>query len=133
MGRRARAATALLLVGAVAAGCAPLSASTRVEIVIHYSHFTPAAATVPHGVPITFVLVNRDPIEHEWMVGDVAFHERHRTGTEPHHGARPTEVAISALGTVETTVTFDEPGELAFICHVPGHEAYGMVGLLTVT
>ena len=41
------------------------------------------------GVPITITLVNADPIDHEWLVGDEAFHERHRTGTEPHHGDRP--------------------------------------------
>jgi uncharacterized cupredoxin-like copper-binding protein len=89
--------------------------------------------TVPAGVPVTFVLVNDDPIDHEWIVGDAAVHARHRTGTEPHHGARPTEVSIPALTTLETTVTFPQPGIFAYICHLPGHEAYGMTGLVTVT
>ena len=31
-----------------------------------------------------------------------------------------------------TTVTFQQPGEYKFICHLPGHEAYGMVGILRV-
>jgi uncharacterized cupredoxin-like copper-binding protein len=84
-------------------------------------------------VPVTFVLVNDDPIDHEWIVGDAAVHARHRTGTEPHHGARPTEVSIPALSTLETTVTFPQPGIFAYICHLPGHEAYGMTGLVTVT
>ncbi len=39
---------------------------------------------------------NTDPIDHEWIVGDAAVHARHRTGTEPVHGARPTEVTIPA-------------------------------------
>ena len=103
------------------------------EITIHYSRFEQAALTVPRGVPVTFVLVNRDPIEHEWLIGDEAFHERHRDGTEPHHGARPVEVSIPPLGQVETTITFEQPGTYAYICHLPGHEAYGMVGTLTVT
>ena len=60
------------------------------------------------------------------------FHEAHRTGTHATHGAVPTEVTVPALETVETTITFDEPGTLAYICHLPGHEAYGMVGALTV-
>ena len=59
---------------------------------IHYSHFEPAAITVPAGRPVTFVIHNTDPIDHEWIVGDAALHERHRTGTEPVHNARPTEV-----------------------------------------
>jgi uncharacterized cupredoxin-like copper-binding protein len=84
------------------------------------------------GVPITVTLVNSDPIEHEWLVGDAAFHERHRSGTEPHHGQRPTEVSLPAGSTVSTTVVFDTPGEYRFICHLPGHEAYGMVGVLRV-
>jgi uncharacterized cupredoxin-like copper-binding protein len=126
-------ALALAVVVPLAAGCQPPAESVRVEIVIHYSHFTPAEITVPHGVPVRFVLVSQDPIEHEWLIGDAAFHERHRTGTEPHHGARPDEVTIPPLGTAETTLTFDEPGEVAFICHIPGHEAYGMVGVVRVT
>ena len=72
---------------------------------------------------------NDDPIDHEWMVGDAAFHERHRTGTEPVHGDRPTEVSVPAGDARTTTVTFQQPGEYLFICHLPGHEAYGMVGM----
>ena len=130
--RRSSAAIALLLAGSVAAGCGASQASERVEILIHYSRFTPAEATVPLGVPVTFVLVNDDPIDHEWLIGDEAFHERHRTGTERAHGDRPDEVSIPALATAQTTLTFDEPGDVSFICHFPGHEAYGMVGVLHV-
>ena len=88
---------------------------------------------MPAGVPITFVLRNDDPIDHEWIVGDEATHTRHRLGTEPHHGERPTEQSIAALSTVRTTVTFASPGTYRYICHLPGHEAYGMVGVVTVT
>jgi uncharacterized cupredoxin-like copper-binding protein len=106
---------------------------TRVVITIHYSHFAPSTLSVPHGVPVTFVLKNTDPIDHEWIVGDAALHARHRTGTEPHHSARPTEVSIPAESTLETTITFAQPAVLQYICHLPGHEAYGMVGTLWVT
>jgi uncharacterized cupredoxin-like copper-binding protein len=131
--RHLGAVLALVLAAPWVAGCATPPESVRVEIVIHYSHFSPAEITVPRGVPVRFVLVSQDPIAHEWLIGDAAFHERHRTGTEPHHGTRPDEVTIPPLGTAETTLTFEEPGEVAFICHVPGHEAYGMVGLVRVT
>ena len=103
---------------------------TRVEIRIRYSRFEPSAVVVPDGRPITFVLVNDDPIEHEWMIGDAAMHLAHRTGTEPYHASRPTEVSIPALATVETTVTFEQPVRWQYICHLPGHEAFGMVGVL---
>jgi uncharacterized cupredoxin-like copper-binding protein len=105
-------------------------APVRVEIRIRYSHYEPSALVVPHGVPVTFVLRNDDPIGHEWLIGDAAMHDVHRTGTEAHHASRPTEVSIPALATVETTVTFNEPVSWSYICHLPGHEAYGMVGRL---
>jgi uncharacterized cupredoxin-like copper-binding protein len=108
-----------------------ISAPVRVEIGIRYSRFIPASLEVPHGRPVTFVLRNDDPIDHEWMIGDAQMHERHRTGTEPYHDSRPTEVSIPALTSIETTVTFDEPVGYRYICHLPGHEAYGMVGYLT--
>ncbi|MGZ6270211.1 MAG: cupredoxin domain-containing protein [Candidatus Limnocylindrales bacterium] len=130
-----RLAALLVALVPVLASCATGTAAEplRVEIRIHYSHYEPAAITVPAGQAVTFVLRNDDPIDHEWIVGDEALHERHRTGTETHHDARPTEISIDALTTRETTVTFDSATTLRFICHLPGHEAFGMVGVLTVT
>ena len=122
---------AVAVVVLVAAAAMPVDHT--ITIGIHYSHFTPAAISVPAGVPITFVLRNDDPIDHEWIVGDEATHTRHRLGTEPHHGDRPTEQSIAALSSVRTTVTFATPGTYRYICHLPGHEAYGMVGVVTVT
>ncbi len=121
------------LVAALVATAGAASDPTTVDIRIHYSHFTPSAVTVPAGRPITFVISNEDPIDHEWIVGDKALHERHRQGTEPVHGGQPTEVTLPAGTTIETTITFDQPAELSYVCHLPRHEAYGMVGTLTVT
>lgn len=104
-----------------------------VDMTIQFSRFAPAAISVPAGRPVTFVIDNTDPINHEWIVGDAALHERHRAGTDPVHDAGPTEVSINALEERRTTVTFAEPGTFTFICHLPGHEAYGMVGTLEVT
>ena len=123
-------AAALLLAVAAATGCAP--EARTVTIAIHYSLFDQPTLSVPAGVPVTFVLVNEDPIDHEWLIGDDAFHEAHRTGTHATHHSVPTEVTVPALETVSTTITFEEPGTLSYICHLPQHESYGMVGLLTV-
>ena len=125
----AAALGAAAVAGAVGRSAEPIV----IEIDIHYSHFSPDAITVPAGRPITFVIVNTDPIDHEWIVGDAALHERHRTGTEPVHNARPTEISIDALHERRTTVTFASAGTLTFVCHLPGHEAYGMTGTLVVT
>jgi uncharacterized cupredoxin-like copper-binding protein len=122
---------ALAIAGAAAWTVARGAAgNAQLTIDIRYSHFEPSDLSVPVGVPVTIVLRNRDMIDHEWILGDDAVHERHRTGTEPIHGARPTEVTIPAGETRRTTVVLEEAGTLRYICHLPGHEAYGMVGVL---
>jgi uncharacterized cupredoxin-like copper-binding protein len=129
---------AVLIVAGTAAAAVTMIASggeassNEETIGIHWSRFVPEVTEVKAGEPVTITLVNEDPIGHEWMVGDAAFHERHRTGTEPFHDTVPTEVSIPALETRVTTVVFDEPGDYAYICHLPGHEAYGMTGVLRV-
>ena len=130
IGRRrgALVAGALLALLPLVASCGAPPSSV-VTITIEYSRFEPSRISVPAGVPVTIHLVNLDPIDHEWIVGDAALHDRHRTGTEPVHDERPTEVSVPALETVTTVVTF-EPGPYQVICHLPGHEAFGMVGEL---
>jgi len=133
-----RGSLLLLVVGLLAltvAGCAKAAGaddSNRPTIAIHYSQFEPANLTVRAGKPITFVLRNDDPIEHEWIIGSEDVHARHRTGTEPYHDQVPTEVTIPAYTTHTTTLTFEAPGTLTYICHLPGHEEYGMRGTLTI-
>jgi uncharacterized cupredoxin-like copper-binding protein len=136
-GGRAVTAVGLGLAVAVLAGIGANAIARAQEplvipITIHYSHYEPARITVPAGRPVTFVITNTDPIDHEWIVGDAASHERHRTGTEPTHGARPTEISIPAGTERRTTVTFPAAGSQLYICHLPGHEAYGMVGTVVI-
>ena len=125
---------ALALAALAAGACVPADAAlpTHVGVRIHYSRFEPNRIEVPANVPITFTITNDDPIDHEWLIGDAAFHERHRTGKEAAHGERPDEVSLPPLATRTTTLTFQTPGTLTFICHFPGHEAYGMVGVVVV-
>lgn len=106
---------------------------TSGTIAIHFSKFVAPELTVPLGVPVTFTLVNNDPIEHEWIIGDKAAHARHRTGTEPFHDQVQTEVTLKPFETKTTVVVFDKPGAYTYICHLPGHEQYGMRGTIKVT
>lgn len=122
------------VVGCLAAvGCTDAASPVIARITVEHSRFLPVLLTVPRGVPIALTLINEDPIDHEWIVGDEAVHEWHRTGTEPAHQDRPTEQTLPALGFKRTTVAFEAPGQYRFICHLPGHEAYGMVGTITVS
>jgi uncharacterized cupredoxin-like copper-binding protein len=125
--------TPILVAAAVAFGATRGGDAGHEEtLTIHFSKFSPGTITVPAGEPVTIRLVNEDPIGHEWIVGTDDVHARHRTGTEPFHNEIPTEVTIEAFEARTTTVIFDEPGDYAFICHLPGHEAYGMAGTLRV-
>ena len=110
----------------------PAAPGDQFTIAIHFSHFQTDSVTVAAGVPVTFDLRNDDPIEHEWIVGDEDVHRLHRLGTEPFHDQIPTEVTIPAFSTKTTVVTFDKPGDYTFICHLPGHETYGMRGVVHV-
>jgi uncharacterized cupredoxin-like copper-binding protein len=124
----------VVLVLAVAASACAAGATSggEVAVTIHHSRFIPGELTFDRGDTVTFVLINDDPIDHEFILGDLKVQDRHELGTEAHHDAVPTEVSLPAGETVRTTVTFDNPGELIIGCHLPTHYAYGMKAKVTV-
>lgn len=135
--RTAIALLALAAAGATACGTAsadPGSADAvrTVNVTIHYSHFDPSSLSFPPGTTVRFVVRNTDPIDHEFIVGDQAVQDAHETGTEPYHPPRPGEMTVPAGTTRATIVTFARPGSLIFGCHLPGHYAYGMHGVILV-
>ena len=134
--RAAAAAVALvLLVGAAAAsrGAAARANDGTIRITIHYSTFEPADLAVEPGETVRFVIVNTDPIDHEFILGDDRIHRIHGKGTEASHAPRPGEVSVPAHAIAETTYTFPSAsGALLFACHLPGHFAYGMSGVVTI-
>jgi uncharacterized cupredoxin-like copper-binding protein len=103
-----------------------------VHIRIHYSHYDLTEIAVDPGQTVTFVVENTDPIDHEFIVGDAQVQQAHEAGTEAAHPPRPGEISIPAGETVTTTMTFPATGTLLFGCHLPGHYAYGMRGLITI-
>lgn len=133
--RTLRGCAAALALAAALPACTTAEArgATEVTLTMHWSKFSANAVTVRRGVPVVFTYVNDDPIAHEVIVGDAGVHERHEKGTEPKHGQRPEEMDVPAGTTVTTTIVFDEPGTQFFACHLPGHYAYGMRGIVTVT
>jgi uncharacterized cupredoxin-like copper-binding protein len=134
MRRSALVLASFLLAALLLSGCsAPGGGEERRGISFRYSRFGPETISVPAGVPVSFTLRNDDPIAHEWIIGSDEVHARHRTGTEPYHDSLASEVTVPPFTSRVTTLTFAEPGEYAFICHLPGHEAYGMRGVLRVT
>lgn len=127
---------AALAVALSAIGCSPGEGDTaarRVTVEMRFSRFVPHRFEFRAGDTVTFVVVNEDPIDHEFLIGDAAAQRAHEDGTEPHHGAKPGEVSVPAGETRTTTYTFDEPGRLLIGCHLPRHYDYGMRGTIDVT
>ena len=128
----ARIAAGAGLLAMAGAACGGSGGVTTAALEVRHSRFSADSLEARVGQPLRLRLHNADPIDHEWIVGDEAIHRRHATGTEPRHDERPTEVTLEALTTRTTTITFDAPGRYRFVCHLPGHEAYGMTGVVTV-
>ena len=138
----ALAAVAALTGGLLLARAAARPAGPRtVQLVMHHSRFSPATVTARPGETVTFVIHNADPIDHEFIVGDAAVQARHEVGREGHHhGDVPGEVSVPAGAVRRTTFRFPgadpnglgppRPGSMEFACHLPGHYAYGMHGLV---
>lgn len=103
-----------------------------IRMAIKHSRFTPGEFQVEPGTQVRFVIINRDPIDHELIIGDDGVQQRHERGSEPLHGDIPGEVTVLAGETKQTTYFFPRPGELLFGCHYPGHYAYGMRGVIRV-
>lgn len=125
---------ALACLALALAGCVPGAEARErtVEITIRHSRFSLPRLAVDRGSTVRFVVHNRDPIAHELIVGDEHVQLVHENGTERHHGARPGEVSVPPGTTRSTTFTFSETGRLLFGCHLPGHYAYGMRGVITI-
>ena len=106
--------------------------SVTVKIRITRSHFSPSRIRVRPHTTVQFVVVNRDPIGHEFIIGNAEVHARHESGHEASHPPVPGEVSIPPLSTGTTTFELHEPGTVEFACHLPGHFQYGMVGEVVV-
>jgi uncharacterized cupredoxin-like copper-binding protein len=99
---------------------------------MRYSKYLPGAIEVAAGTTIDFVVVNGDPIAHEFVIGTEAEQLEHEKGNvnDPHDG--PGEASIAPNATVRLSYTFAKAGTLLYACHVPGHYAYGMKGRVSV-
>lgn len=113
-----------------------------IDITVHYSQFSPATVSVPMGSTVRFRIRNTDPIDHEFILGDATLQAHEETGRDlVHSGMVPGEVSVPAGTTQETVVTLSRSspglgasgGSLVYACHLPGHYAFGMRGVLHVT
>ena len=127
-------ALTLGLAGVAAAWTRPSAlAASDVEIPIHYSHYGLGEFTVPAGVPGPDRAQERGPdrprMDRRRRRAPRASPDGHRAGPRlaPDRGDHPGRGDTRDDGHVLT------PGTYLYICHLPGHEAYGMVGTVVVT
>jgi uncharacterized cupredoxin-like copper-binding protein len=104
-----------------------------VHVSIHWSRFHPSSFAFPEGTTVRFVVRNGDPIEHEFILGSRAVQDHvEHTAHADHDGSVPGQITVPP-GTVRTTTyRFGSPGTVLLGCHLPGHYAYGMRGVVSV-
>lgn len=122
----------VVLLGACASGS---GAGTRtVRVILGHLRFAPNALRVEAGTTVTFVLVNGEAIDHEFVVGPEEVQQEHaKVAASGEHGGHGfNRVAVPANKTVRFEYTFDQPGTLLYGCHVEGHYEQGMRGTVTV-
>lgn len=103
-----------------------------VTLRIEHSRFEAPPIRVRPHTEVRFVVVNRDPIGHELIVGGPDVQERHENGHEASHPPVPGEVSVPAEGRASTTYWFHTSGPVEYACHLPGHHQYGMHGIVRV-
>lgn len=108
------------------------AATRTIPIVIRYSHFTPSTIEVASGTTVRFDLHNADPIPHEFILGNAAEHAAHEQGVARTHDGFPGQESLDIGERAMVSWTFTTPGTVAFACHLPGHFAFGMAGIVKV-
>jgi uncharacterized cupredoxin-like copper-binding protein len=143
--RTRRFAGALTLAVLVACGAAaPERAATRtVRVILSHFRFAPDKVTVEAGTSVRFVLVNSDPIPHEFVLGSKEVQQEHeRMRMDGGHMMEestsmmkdgPGVASVPAGKTVNLSYTFSRAGAVIYGCHVDDHYTQGMKGTVTVT
>jgi uncharacterized cupredoxin-like copper-binding protein len=99
------------------------------------ANLEPADITVSAGETVTFRLINRGNLVHDFTLGDQATQNKHEAEMMEMGGmdhGDPNVVVIPAGETAELTWTFTNAGTVLIGCHQPGHYAPGMTGRVTV-
>jgi uncharacterized cupredoxin-like copper-binding protein len=139
--------TSLALVGGMAAATSPpewaafgapdLAGAPARTIALQATDmkFAPDDLRIRTGETIRFVVTNRGAVEHEFVIGDRAFQDRHMREMERMPDMKMDEANALDLAPGQTKTLlwhFTRPGELTFACDIPGHAHAGMVGKLHI-
>jgi len=91
---------------------------TEVTIQMRDMHYTPDTIRVPAAQPLMLTFVNDDTTNHDFVIrgGDAGI----------------IHLFVPSGRRIATSLFFDKPGVLQFVCSQSGHEAAGMVGKIVV-
>lgn len=87
------------------------------------------------GETIRFVITNKGPSKHEFVIGSHAFHKQHIKEMEEMPDMPMDEANSVDLNPGETKSLiwrFTKPGDFMFGCDIPGHFQAGMSGAIKV-
>lgn len=97
--------------------------------------FDPASIEVSAGEVVTFIVRNDGATDHEFVLGDAAYQEKHEKDMAEgghHMVGMDNAVTVEPGETAEITWRFEEAGEVLYGCHEPGHYEDGMVGTIEI-
>lgn len=98
--------------------------------------YLPAVIRVRTGETVEFVVTNKGVFDHEFFLGTVAAQHAHEKEMAAHPDTKmddPNGVSIPPGASATLIWTFTKPMTIQYACHVPGHYAAGMYGVLTIT
>ncbi|HEX8001093.1 MAG TPA: plastocyanin/azurin family copper-binding protein [Mycobacteriales bacterium] len=99
--------------------------------------FDPATVAAKAGERVAFRVTNTDGQDHEFVVGDAAFHEGHEAaanGGMRHdgHDVKGDGAAVTLKPGETKTVEYTMPATAPrYACHLVGHDDAGMTGTVT--
>lgn len=101
--------------------------------------FNPATITVAEGETITFAVTNSGALAHDFTLGDAALQVEHEAEMASmsadmmmEMADEPNAFSLPPGASKELTWRFDAAATIIFGCHVPGHYAAGMRGVVEV-
>lgn len=98
--------------------------------------FNPDKIEVKKGETIKFVVINKDKLTHEFMLGELKELKEHaemmRQMPNMKH-AEKNAVTVEPGETKSLLWEFTNEGKVDFACLLPGHSEAGMVGTINVT
>ncbi len=113
----------------------PGAATRTIALVAGDMRYSLKTVAVKSGETIRFVITNRGPSKHEFVIGDRAFHAQHIKEMEAMPDMPMDEANSVDLKPGETkslTWRFTRPGDYLFGCDIPGHFQAGMSGTIKV-